>query len=135
MKLPPASDIAMGKLTRYLLVPLAKSDKAHWLARGRHTAKNPDRLQDDLRGQILPLNATLTRSTPFGEAYQICGHLHGPSGNLISIRTIWLKQAIVRTIPSCNVDSTAKSVENEKKSIQRRTNHRDPEGGPSQNSG
>ncbi len=94
MKLPSDTEIAMKKLTGYLLVPLVKSDKSHWLARGGYTAENPRRLLNDLRGQILPLDATPIRRTPFGEAYEICGHLHGPSGHPISIRTIWLKQAL-----------------------------------------
>lgn len=94
MKLPSDTEIAREKLTRYLLVPLARSDKSHWLARGGYTAANPERLLDDLREQILPLDATHARSTPFGEAYEICGDLHGPSGHPISVRTIWLKQAL-----------------------------------------
>jgi len=91
MKLPPDTEIAMEKLTRYLLVPLAKSDKSHWLARGGYTAANPERLIDDLRTQILTLDATPSRKTPFGESFEIRGELRGPSGHPISVRTIWLK--------------------------------------------
>lgn len=92
--LPSDTEISMEKLTGYLLLPLAKSDKSRWLARSGYATANPERLLDDLREQILPVDATPIRSTPFGEAYEICGHLHGPSGHPISIRTIWLKQAL-----------------------------------------
>jgi len=87
MKLPPDTEIAMEKLTRYLLVPLAKAGKSHWLARGGYTAANPARLMDDLRSQILPLDASPSRTTPFGISFEICGELRGPSGRPISIRT------------------------------------------------
>jgi len=35
----------MGKLTRYLLVPLARGDKSAFLARAGYTADNPDCLR------------------------------------------------------------------------------------------
>ena len=41
----------MEKLTRYLLVPLTKSDKSRWLVRGGYTQSNPQRLVEDLRNK------------------------------------------------------------------------------------
>ncbi len=57
-----------------------------------------DRLIDDLRGQILPLDATLSRSTLFGETYFIDGPLLGPSGERIHVRTVWQRQPLSGTI-------------------------------------
>ena len=94
MKLPPDSDIEMRKLTHYLLVPQPESDKSAWLARAGYTPLNPQRLMDDLRAQLLPLDAVLSRPTPFGEAFEICGKLVGPSGMAITVRSIWLKDAL-----------------------------------------
>lgn len=84
----------MRKLTHYLLVPRAKSDKAGWLARGGYTLRNAQTLADDLRAQILTLDAQPGRSTPFGESYEITGKLVGPSGTPLWVRTIWLKHAL-----------------------------------------
>ena len=94
MKLPPDSDIQMRKLTHYLLVPQVESDKSAWLARGGYTQLNAQRLIEDIRSQLLTLEATPSRSTSFGEAFEICGDLLGPSGVPIPVRTIWLKDAL-----------------------------------------
>ncbi len=94
MKLPPDSDIEMRKLTHYLLVPQAESDKSAWLARGGYTQSNPQRLIDDIRSQLLTLDAIPSRPSPFGGAFEIRGDLIGPSGVPISVRTIWLKDAL-----------------------------------------
>ena len=94
MKLPPDSLISSRKVTDYLLVPLTESDKSGWLTRGGYTTKNPQRLIDDIRSQILPLEASASRSSPFGETFEICGLLHGPSGVSLRVRTIWLKDAL-----------------------------------------
>ena len=94
MKLPSDTTIDPRKVTHYLLLPLAKSDKSRWLARGGYTEANPDRLLDDLRRQILPLDATPSRTTPFGESFEIRGELRCPSGRPLAVRTVWLKHAL-----------------------------------------
>ncbi len=94
MKLPFDADIPMEKLTHYLLVPLSTSDKSRWLARGGYTSANPHRLAEDLRAQILPLDAEPSRSTRFGESFEICGKLLGPSGVPVAVRTVWLKDPL-----------------------------------------
>jgi len=109
MKLPQDATIDPRKITDYLLVPLAKSDKSRWLARGGYTEANPDRLLDDLRRQILPLDAIPSRTTPFGESFEIYGELIGPSGRPLAVRTVWLKHALssrfhfVTLMPSSNL--------------------------------
>lgn len=94
MKLPPDSEIPMEKLTRYLLVPRTESDKSKWLTRGGYTLENPQHLADDLRTQILPLDAQPARSSSFGETFKISGQLVGPSGIRLRVRTIWLKDPL-----------------------------------------
>lgn len=95
MKLPSDTIIAPAKFTRYLLVPQLRSDKSRYLARAGYTPANVERLIDDLRSQILPLDATVSRSTRFGETYLINGPITGPAGERIFVRTVWLK----RTLP------------------------------------
>lgn len=94
MKLPGDSLIDPRKITHYLLVPQVESDKSAWLARAGYTALNPQRLIDDIRHQLLRLEAKPSRSTPFGEAFEIQGVLSGPSGVPVAVRTIWLKESL-----------------------------------------
>lgn len=94
MNLPAETIIAPVKFTRYLLVPQLRSDKSRYLARAGYTSANVERLIDDLRSQILPLDAMLSRSTQFGETYLIDGPLLGPSGERIFVRTVWQRHAL-----------------------------------------
>lgn len=94
MRLPDETIIAPVKFTRSLLVPQLRSDKSRHLARAGYTQANVERIMDDLRRQILPLDATLSRTTPFGETYLIDGAFLGPSGERIFVRTIWLRHAL-----------------------------------------
>jgi len=94
MKLPTDSEISMKKLTHYLLVPRSKSDKSGWLERGGYTQDNPQRLADDIRSQLLILDATPSRQSPFGETFEIRGQLTGPTSVSLPVRTIWLKDPL-----------------------------------------
>jgi hypothetical protein len=94
MKLPLDSEIPIRKVTHYLLVPRVESDKSIWLARGGYTSENPQRLIEDIRSQILTLDATPARSSQFGETFEILGVLQGPSNVPLSVRTIWLKDPL-----------------------------------------
>jgi hypothetical protein len=94
MKLPADSYIDMRKLTHYLLVPQPESDKSAWLERGGYTAWNPQRLMEDIRSQLLRLEAIPSRPSPFGEVFEIKGNLTGPSGVPLAVRSIWLKDAL-----------------------------------------
>ena len=94
MTLPPDSTIAREKFTEYLLLLQTRSNKSRYLARADYSIENVDRMIEDLRVQILPLDALLVRRTAFGETYQIEGPLLGPVGRRIFIRTFWLKHAL-----------------------------------------
>ena len=94
MRLPLDSDIPIRKLTHYLLVPRVESDKSTWLARGGYTSENPRRLIEDIRSQILPLDAIPARSSQFGKTFEIPGVLQGLSNLPLSVRTIWLKDPL-----------------------------------------
>jgi len=92
MKLPADSEIALDKLTRYLLVPLPRGDKSKFLARGGYTSENATFLMDDMRSQILPLDAISIGFTKFGDLFEIRGILRGPSGISLRIKTIWIRE-------------------------------------------
>ena len=92
MKLPADAIIAPDKLTRYLLVRQIRGDKSAFLARAGYTIENADQLLDDLRTQLLPLDATPLDSTEFGQFYEIRGPLFGPNGVTLQIRSIWMKE-------------------------------------------
>ena len=88
MKLPADTIIAREKLTRYLLVGQTRGDKSAFLARAGYTLETADQLLDDLRTQLLPLDAVELRSTVFGKFYEISGTLTGPNGMTLSVRSI-----------------------------------------------
>jgi hypothetical protein len=92
MKLPADAVIAEEKVTRYLLLPHARGDKSAFLARAGYTSANADQLQQDLRTQILPLEALLLELNKFGQNYEIRGTLTGPNGVALAVRTIWMTE-------------------------------------------
>lgn len=92
MKLPADSLIAEGKLTRYLLAPQAHGDKSAFLARVGYTLRNADHLFQDIRLQLLSLDAKLLKSNQFGQYYEIRGTLTGPNGGTLAVRTIWMTE-------------------------------------------
>lgn len=63
MKLPNDTIIAETKITQYLLKFLVEDDKFLFLARANYTQDNWQKLEQDLREQILPLDATPTEET------------------------------------------------------------------------
>jgi len=92
MKLPATTIIAREKITRYLLVPHARGDKSAFLRAAGYTLDNAYRLLDDLRSQILPLNAVPLENGKFGQYYEIRGTLSGPNGVVRAVRTIWITE-------------------------------------------
>lgn len=52
MKLPPDSEIARVKVTRYLLKLRDEDDKSRFLALGGYTLARADKLLEDLRGLL-----------------------------------------------------------------------------------
>ncbi len=94
MKLPADTIIAREKLTRYLLVRQARGDKSAFLAQAGYTLENADKLLDDLRTQLLQLDATPLHSTAFGKFYEIRGTLTGPIGVTLNVRSIWMEEKL-----------------------------------------
>ena len=90
MYLNPNAVISPNKLTQYLLIPLPKDDKSQYLAQGGYTLLNWQRLERDLREQILILEAQPTLKTKYGQKYQIMGSLNCPNGVILNIKTIWI---------------------------------------------
>lgn len=93
MKLPENTLIAREKLTLYLLVWRKRNDKSRWLAQAGYTIENWQILENDLRIQILSLDATPTGSTEYGQMYEIRGKLVGPNGKSLSVCTIWMTES------------------------------------------
>ena len=92
MKLPTTTIISAEKATLYLLVPQARGDKSAFLARAGYTLDNPEDLLRDLRTQLLPLEAAVTKSNPFGQYYENRGNLKGPNGITLPVRAIWMTE-------------------------------------------
>ncbi len=92
MKLSADAVIARDKLTRYLLLPQARGDKSAFLAEAGYTLEYADQLLQDLRAQILPLEARRLESNKFGQYYEIRGTLIGPNGVALPIRSIWMTE-------------------------------------------
>ena len=92
MKLPADTVIAQDKITRYLLVRQARGDKSAFLRAAGYTLENAERLLDDLRTQILPLDAIPLENGTFGQYYEIRGTLSGPNGVARVVRTIWITE-------------------------------------------
>jgi hypothetical protein len=92
MKLPANSLIPLEKVTRYLLVPLTRADKSAFLARGGYTLANAERLMQDIRAQMLALDALPAGINQFGQYYEIRGALRGPSGVALRVKTIWMRE-------------------------------------------
>jgi hypothetical protein len=94
MKLPADATIAREKLTRYLLVPQGRGDKSAFLARAGYTMANANQLIEDLREQLLPLDAKPLHCTAFGDSYEIRGILHGPNRITLRVRSIWMQEKL-----------------------------------------
>lgn len=92
MKLPANTVIAPRKLTQYLLRLRQEDYKSRFLALAGYALENADRLQMDIREQILPLDAELFDETEYGPKYRIRGKLTGPNGRVLRVSTIWMKE-------------------------------------------
>ena len=90
MKLPVNALITPEKLTQYLLAQRRRNDKSKWLAQAGYTVKNWRDLENDLRLQILSLEAIPTDKTRYGQTYEIRGGLSGPNGKILVVCTVWM---------------------------------------------
>jgi hypothetical protein len=92
MKLPADSIIARRKLDEYLPRHRDEDDKSRFLALAGYTPENADRLLNDLRTQLLPLDAEFFDQTEYGPKYRIRGTLTGPNGRILRVVSIWMKE-------------------------------------------
>jgi hypothetical protein len=92
MKLPADSVIATRKLDEYLLRHREEDDKSGFLSLAGYTAENAERLMNDLRMQLLPLDAEFFDQTEYGPKYRIQGTLTGPNGRALRVVSIWMKE-------------------------------------------
>ena len=98
MKLPSTAIIAEDKIKEYLLSSRKRNDKSKWLAEAGYTLENWQRLENDIRTQILSLDAVYTEETKYGQMYEIKGMLTGPSGKTLSVCSIWMNEYETRLI-------------------------------------
>jgi hypothetical protein len=83
--------IPKAKLTKYLLIRLPKDDKSLFLAKAGYTLENWQQLAEDIKTQILPLEARPSFSNEFGQKYEIDGEIIGINGVVLAVTTIWIK--------------------------------------------
>ena len=91
MKLPPDSVISEGKLKEYLLSPRVEDDKSGFLAIAGYTSSHWRDLEVDLRNLVGENDADLTRSTAYGDMYEVRGSLVGPNGETLHVITAWIR--------------------------------------------
>jgi hypothetical protein len=89
MKIPPDSFIDPRKISHYLLRPLDESDKSEFLSEAGYDLAHSHRLLDDIRTQLLPLDAECIGPFEYGEKFRIRGFLEGPSGRRLPVVSIW----------------------------------------------
>ncbi len=92
MLLPADARIAPEKITDYLLRPLEEHDKSRFLALAGYTVRDADRLERDIRMQLLPLAAVPAGEDRYGWRYIIRGRLTGPNGRALSVLSVWMKE-------------------------------------------
>jgi len=92
VKLPGDTIIARAKLTDYLLRPRDDHDKSGFLAVAGYTGLDADRLEADMRVQLLPLEAAPAGVTVYGEKFIVRGSLTGPNGRTLKVLSIWMQE-------------------------------------------
>jgi hypothetical protein len=100
VKLPVNSIIPPEKVTGYLLVPQTRGDKSGYLELAGYGPSDAGKLLSDLRRQ-LSLDAVPTKTNKFGQYYEIRGHLTGPNGVTLAVRTIAAKTTLLRLARNC----------------------------------
>jgi len=90
LKLQKDAIIAREKIADYLLKWRPDNDKSQFLKRAGYSSADWQRLQVDIRKQILPIEAEFLEDTAYGELMRIKGALKGPSGTSIEVVTIWM---------------------------------------------
>ena len=90
MKLPKNSLISEKKLTQYLLTLRKRNDKSQWLGQAGYTLEKWRILENDLRNQVLSVDATPLDNTEYGRMFEIRQNLIGPNGKILQVCTIWM---------------------------------------------
>lgn len=89
MKIPADSFIDPRKISHHLLRPLEECDKSEFLADAGYDLTDSQRLLDDIRTQLLPLDAERIGAVEHGEKFRIRGFLQGPNGIRSQVVSIW----------------------------------------------
>lgn len=97
MKLPADAVVAKPKVANYLLEWQPENDKSRFLAQAGYTSEHVDQLAEDIRRQLLPLEAEFEESTEYGDKYRIVGALIGPNGRTLRVVSVWMIEAATRT--------------------------------------
>lgn len=90
MHIPPDADIAIEKLTRYLLVPRPVDDKSKFLGQVGFNSANPQVLDAAIRALAAAEPAMEDGGNEYGTFWRVEGLLHGPDGATLVV-TIWLR--------------------------------------------
>jgi hypothetical protein len=90
MILPVNATISPEKLIQFLLAPRKRNDKSKYLAEAGYSIENWRVLENDLRRQILSLEAVLSERSQYGQTYEISGRLTGPTGKTLDVNTVWM---------------------------------------------
>jgi hypothetical protein len=97
VKLPADAAIAKAKVANYLLQWRPENGKSRFLAQAGYTSEHADQLAEDIRHQLLPLEADFEESTEYGDKYRIVGALIGPNGRTLPVVSVWMIGAATRT--------------------------------------
>lgn len=92
MKLQADAIITQEKITDYLLKWRPDNDKSQFLKQAGYTQANWRHLLEDIRNQILPLEAEFLQNTAYGGLWKIRGTIKGPNGVTIRVVTIWMHE-------------------------------------------
>ena len=92
MKISENAIITREKITDYLLKWQPDNDKSKFLARAGYSSDNWQRLLEDIRTQILRIEAELMRKTAYGDLFRIRGKLLGPNGVSLRVITVWMEE-------------------------------------------
>jgi hypothetical protein len=98
VKLPADAAIAKPKVANYLLEWRPENDKSRFLAQAGYTSEHADQLADDIRQQLLSLEAQFEERTEYGDTYRIVGALTGPNGRTLRVVSVWMIEAATQTI-------------------------------------
>ncbi len=77
----------------YLLARRPENDKSQFLGLAGYDLANPNRLAEDIRRYLLPMEAESDEVTEYGEMFRICGSLVGPNGRSLRVVSVWMTES------------------------------------------